>query len=152
MKDNSQQRRHAKHRAIHEEQPEGVLTMRMPAWKENAGSDDNERFEQETDSVLTIRQQSDLARSLRYNNDQQSTQLSRYERGSDPAQAWHRFIGDLKTGRENTRQKRRKDRRRRGKKKRQQTTDSTGNVTKKEVWSCHSITKDHLTSWNCFPS
>lgn len=74
------------------------LTMRQQSWKDQRRNVDD-YFNQPTETIMTIRQQAELSRTLRH--DQQDTpyaQLSRYEQGQDPAQAWQRFMADLKKG------------------------------------------------------
>lgn len=82
-----------------------ALTMRQSGWREQRHTDAD--FQDSAEATMTIRQQSELARSLRYEqHDTPQTQLSRYEQGQDPATAWQRFMDDLKRGRHRLRRKR----------------------------------------------
>ena len=82
----------------------GVLSMHQPGWKnqiENNG----------TDNGLTIRQQSNLSQSLRWDSYQQQT-ISRHEQGQDPAHAWQNFVDDFSRGKKEYQEKKRRTRRR----------------------------------------
>lgn len=81
-----------------DEVPNSVLSMRQPGWVERMKNCDGV-FEKENQGILTIRQQEELSRMLRWESEaERVSALSRYEQGKDIAGAWQKFMDDLRYG------------------------------------------------------